>query len=261
MSNKLTYLLSLAKAATRKGETDDAIKERLVERVLSTAPEGDVDAAIKVIDVFGSKTSFLMNVGDEKGKLLDGVIERIRPKNALELGAFCGYSGLRIARKLPKGGRLFSLEINAANASVATRVWEHAGVADRVQAVVGSLDDGRTIGRLTSEFDLAPGALDFVFVDHEHSRYLPDLMLLLDSGLLHNGTVVLADNVKTPGAPKYRAYMREQQDDLWHTVEHKAHLEYQSFIPDLVLESTYLGPSRGSLSPVAARTESILDRS
>lgn len=243
MSNRLTYLASLIKAATRKGDTDDAIKERLVDEVMTSAPAGDIDAAIKVIDEFGSKTSFLMNVGDEKGVLLDDVIQRVQPKNALELGAFCGYSALRIARKLPVGGRLLSLEISPYNAGIASKVWEHAGVLDRVQAVVGAIEDGTTIGRLSSEFDLAPGSLDFVFIDHEHTRYLPDLLMLLDSGLLHQGTVVLADNVKVPGAPKYLAYMRDREGKEWRTVEHKAHLEYQSFIPDLVLESTYQGPT------------------
>ncbi len=35
--------------------------------------------------------------------------------------------------------------------------------------------------------------------------------------------------------------MREQQGKLWNTVEHKTHVEYQTLIPDLVLESEYLG--------------------
>ncbi|MGZ4510984.1 MAG: O-methyltransferase, partial [Mycobacterium sp.] len=53
--------------------------------------------------------------------------------------------------------------------------------------------------------------------------------------------IVVADNVRVPGAPKYREYMRQQQGKQWDTVEHKTHVEYQSLIPDLVLESEYLG--------------------
>ena len=60
-------------------------------------------------------------------------------------------------------------------------------------------------------------------------------------GWLHKGSIAVADNVRVPGAPKYRAYMREQQGTLWNTVEHKTHVEYQTLIPDLVLESEYLG--------------------
>ena len=44
-----------------------------------------------------------------------------------------------------------------------------------------------------------------------------------------------------PGAPDYRRHMREQQGTRWNTVEHKTHVEYQSLLPDLVLESEYLG--------------------
>ena len=241
MSNRFKYLFSLAKAATRKGETDDAVKERLVQHLLDTAPEGDVQAALDAIDDFASKDSFLMNIGDVKGVLLDDVVERVRPMKAVELGSFCGYSGLRIARALPAGGSLFSIEMNPNNADVSTRVWNHAGVGDRVTAVVGTIDDGKTIDRLKTEFGIAPGSLDLLFIDHEHSRYLPDLMLLLESDLLHAGSVVVADNVKFPGAPKYLAYMRANEGQSWRTVEHKSHLEYQRMIPDLVLESTYLG--------------------
>jgi catechol O-methyltransferase len=51
----------------------------------------------------------------------------------------------------------------------------------------------------------------------------------------------VADNVKVPGAPAYRAYMRTQECVTWRTVEHSTHVEYQSLLKDLVLESEYLG--------------------
>ena len=58
---------------------------------------------------------------------------------------------------------------------------------------------------------------------------------------LHRGTIVVADNVKIPGAPAYRAFMRQQNGAGWRTIEHNTHGEYGSVIPDLVLESEYLG--------------------
>jgi catechol O-methyltransferase len=83
--------------------------------------------------------------------------------------------------------------------------------------------------------------LDFLFIDHEKSAYLTDLESILERGWLHPGSVVVADNVRIPGAPRYRAYMAEQQGTLWNTVEHRTHVEYQTLLPDLVLESDYLG--------------------
>jgi hypothetical protein len=70
---------------------------------------------------------------------------------------------------------------------------------------------------------------------------MTDLLAIAERDWLHRGTVVVADNVGFPGAPKYRAYMRQQQGRLWKTTEHRTHVEYQSLIPDLVLESDYLG--------------------
>jgi catechol O-methyltransferase len=53
--------------------------------------------------------------------------------------------------------------------------------------------------------------------------------------------VALADNMGLPGSPKCLRYMRELENRQWRTVEHKTHVEYQTMIPDLVLESDYLG--------------------
>jgi catechol O-methyltransferase len=52
---------------------------------------------------------------------------------------------------------------------------------------------------------------------------------------------VVADDVRMPGAPAYRAYMRDHEGSAWRTTENRTHVEYQSLIRDLVLESEYLG--------------------
>jgi catechol O-methyltransferase len=134
------------------------------------------------------------------------------------------------------------VEFSAANAEVARRIWAHAGVDDRVTCLVGTLGDGgQTLDALANEHGFAAGTLDLMFIDHDKSAYLADLQSVIDRGWLHSGSIVVADNVRIPGAPKYRAYMKEQQGKLFNTVEHKTHVEYQSMLPDLVLESDYLG--------------------
>ena len=160
----------------------------------------------------------------------------------MELGTYCGYSALRTARAMPPGAHLWSIEFAAANAEIARRIWDHAGVADRVTAVVGSVGDGgTTLDRLSDEHGFAEGNLDFVFVDHDKAAYLPDLESLLKRRWLHRGSVVVADNVRIPGAPKYRAYMQAEEGSFWRTTEHPTHVEYQTLLKDLVLESEYLG--------------------
>jgi catechol O-methyltransferase len=227
---------------TKHWQVGDGREEALAAYVTEHARPGDVDDAIAAIDSFCYRRKIMMNVGDEKGAIVDRAVERVRPHQLLELGTYCGYSALRIVRAMPDDARLVTIEFADANAAVATRIWDHAGVGERVTVVVGYLGDGgTTMDRLESEHGFGPGTLDFVFVDHDKAAYLPDLERILERRWLHPGSVVVADNVKVPGAPAYRAYMSEQEGTSWRTVEHDTHVEYQSLIKDLVLESEFLG--------------------
>ena len=80
-----------------------------------------------------------------------------------------------------------------------------------------------------------------VFIDHDKAAYVPDLKLIVERGWLHPGSVVVADNIRNPGAPDYRELMRAAEGGAWRTTEHETHVEYQSLIKDLVLESEYVG--------------------
>jgi len=220
----------------------DGREEALATFVLANARLGDIDDAISKVDEFCYGQSFMMNVGDEKGQILDEAIRRTTPERLLEVGTYCGYSGLRMARAMSETAHLYSIEFFPANAEVARRIWDHAGIGERVILIQGSLgDDGRTINTLEAENGFEKGNLDLVFIDHDKNAYLPDLNRILEREWLHPGSVVVADNVKFPGAPKYRAYMQSHEVVKWQTVEHAAHAEYQSLIKDLVLESKYLG--------------------
>lgn len=225
----------------RTGQIGDGREAAVVDYVLDNARHGDVEDAIATIDRFAYDESFLINVGDEKGELLDAAVRRANPQLALELGTYCGYGALRIAAAAPSA-RVVSVELAEANAQNARRIWAHAGVADRVTCVVGTIGDGgATLDSLAAEQGFGSASVDFVFLDHDKNAYLADLLSIVERGWLHSGTIVVADNIKIPGAPKYRAYMRQEQDTTWQTVEHKTHGEYGSVFPDMVLESTYIG--------------------
>jgi catechol O-methyltransferase len=45
-----------------------------------------------------------------------------------------------------------------------------------------------------------------VFIDHAKSCYAPDTKLILESGTLHNGSLLVADNVLVPGVPEYLVF-------------------------------------------------------
>lgn len=222
-------------------QVGDGREERLAAYVIARARRGDVADVIRIIDEYCYEQSFLINVGDEKGTILDEAVRRANPKRILELGAYCGYSALRMAAAAPDA-TITSIEFNAANADICRRVWDHAGVAHRVAAITGTLGDGGvTRQRLRDERGFTPGSVDFVFVDHDKAVYLSDLQLILSEKWLRPGAIVVADNVKIPGAPAYRAYMKEQEGTRWRTTEHDTHVEYQNVLKDLVLVSEFLG--------------------
>lgn len=221
-------------------QAGDGREEKLARYVLANARPGDPADAIRAIDRFAYNEAFLINVGDEKGQILDAAVRRARPERILELGTYCGYSALRMVAAAPDA-QITSIEFNPANAQVARRIFAHAGVAARITVVVGTLGDGgTTIQALRETHGFGPGAVDFVFVDHAKDAYLPDLERIEAEGWLHPGSVVVADNVRFPGAPAYRAYLKRNEGRSWRTTEHPTHAEYQTLVKDLVLESVRL---------------------
>lgn len=231
------------KHLTTKWQVGDGREAKLADYVQANAKPGDVADAIRVIDEFAYNESFLINVGDEKGEILDDAVRRANAKRILELGTYCGYSSLRMAVTAPEA-HIYSIEFNVDNADIARRIHRHAGVGDRITVVVGTLDDGgQTVDALESEHGFTPGSVDLVFLDHAKEAYLSDIHLIVERGWLRLGALAVADNVKFPGAPEYHAYMKEHEGGLWKTEEHETHVEYQTMIKDLVLVSEYLGES------------------
>jgi hypothetical protein len=112
---------------------------------------------LATFDKFAYEKSMLINVGDEKGLLLDAAVRRANPALALELGTYCGYGALRIARAA-LNAKVYSVELAEANAANARQIWAHAGVADRVTCVVGTIGDGeRTLDRLANQHGFTSG--------------------------------------------------------------------------------------------------------
>src|SRR6201995_1506876 len=155
-----------ARNITTTGQIGDGREAAAVDYVLRNARAGDIDDVLGTIDKFAYEKSMLINVGDEKGQRLDAALRRADPALALELGTYCGYGALRIARAAPNA-KVYSVELAEANAANARQIWAHAGVADRVTCVVGTVGDGvHTLDALADAHDFIAGSLDFLFLDH-----------------------------------------------------------------------------------------------
>lgn len=70
------------------------------------------------------------------GAILDSVVCEVSPSTALELGTYCGYSTVRIARLLPPGTKLITLEFNPDYAAVARQIIEYSGLQDKVRVLL-----------------------------------------------------------------------------------------------------------------------------
>ncbi|XP_060786899.1 catechol O-methyltransferase A [Neoarius graeffei] len=208
--------------------------QRMLKAVQKNAIKGNPESVISAIDYFCKHSEWAMNVGNEKGAILDSVVTEVNPSTVLELGTYCGYSTVRIAHLLSPGTKLLTLEFNPANATIARQVIAYAGLQDKVTLIEGS--SGDVIPQLKERFGIM--TLDFIFLDHWKEQYLPDIKLLEECGLLRKGSVLLADNVICPGTPDYLEYVRNSPH--YESRYYPAHLEYTK-VEDGLEKSVFLG--------------------
>ncbi|TWW61559.1 Catechol O-methyltransferase [Takifugu flavidus] len=202
--------------------------QRLLAAVQKNATRGDPRSVVKAIDEFCRYTEWAMNVGDEKGCILDSVVSEVNPATVLELGTYCGYSTVRIATLLPPDAKLITLEFNPDFAVIARQVIAWAGQEEKVHLVEGS--SGDLIPKMKEQFGVK--SFDLVFLDHWKDRYLPD------AKLMEAGSVLLADNVICPGSPDYLDYVRNSPK--YRSQYFKSHLEYTK-VEDGLEKSVFLG--------------------
>ena len=205
---------------------------RVLEYVRANVARDQPEQVLAAMDHFARNDAFLMNVGDEKGLILDRAVRDSGAGRALELGAFCGYSAVRIARLLDgPGSSLTSIELSPTRAGVVRDMVAHAGLSDRVNVINAATDEA--IPTLEAPFDL-------VFLDHVKHLYHTDLLSLEKHELLNPGCIVVADNVGMfAGVEGYLDHVRTS--GLYASVHHNTSIEYREGISDMVEVSTWIG--------------------
>lgn len=120
-----------------------------------------------------------------QGKLLQLLATACNAHKILEIGSLAGYSGIWLARSLPVGGRLITLEVNPHHAEVVRQSFARAGVADRTEVRIGSALD------LLPQLEGA-APFDLVFIDADKPPYPQYLEWALR--LTRPGSIIVADN-------------------------------------------------------------------
>jgi predicted O-methyltransferase YrrM len=129
-----------------------------------------------------------INVSPTQGKLLHILARAQGARRILELGTLGGYSTIWLARALPQGGRLVTLEANPKHAEVARQNIARSGLTQLVELRLGSALD--SLKQMVAAGD-AP--FDFIFIDADKPGY-PDY-LIWTLKLSRPGTMIIADNV------------------------------------------------------------------
>ncbi|WP_312676972.1 O-methyltransferase [Microbacterium sp.] len=131
-----------------------------------------------------------IEVAPTGGKLLHLLARAIGARRVLEIGTLGGYSTIWLARALPDGGRVITIEAEPAHAAVARASIDRAGVGEKVEIRVG-----RGADVLPTLEDAAPFDLVFIDADKESNTIYLDWAARLS----RPGALVIVDNVVRSG--------------------------------------------------------------
>lgn len=127
-----------------------------------------------------------MQIPHEQGVLLTMLVQLTGARQVVEIGTFTGYSTLALARGLPPGGRVLTMDVSAEWTEIAGQAWRRAGVADLVEQRIGPAAE--TLRGLPTE-----PLVDLAFVDADKTGYLGYWEQLVPR--MRPGGLILVDNV------------------------------------------------------------------
>jgi predicted O-methyltransferase YrrM len=132
-----------------------------------------------------------IEVSAQHGRLLALLATVMRATRVLEIGTLAGYSTINLARGVGPGGRVVTLEYAPKHAEVARENLKRAGVADRVDVIVGAALD--TLPQLADRGE----TFDLVFIDADKENNVAYVEWAIKLGA--PGTVIVVDNIARMG--------------------------------------------------------------
>lgn len=164
-----------------------------VDRFLQQSTFGD-DPYAAFIE--GSRAAGLpeIQVSAVFGRALELLVRLTHASLVLEVGTLGGYSAAWMARALPVGGRVITLEIDPHHADVAAENLRSAGLGDRVEIRVGAAVD--SLAAMESDSDIAK-KVDLAFIDADKANNPRYVGFAVD--LVRPGGLIIVDNVVRNG--------------------------------------------------------------
>lgn len=132
-----------------------------------------------------------IEVSAQHGRLLSLLARMSNAKRVLEIGTLAGYSTINLARGVGADGHVVTLEFEQRHADVARENFERAGVADRIEVIVGAALD--TLPRLSDRGD----TFDMFFIDADKENNVSYVEWAIKLG--HPGSIIVVDNIARNG--------------------------------------------------------------
>lgn len=166
----------------------DELRDYLVAH--SDPPRNEVHRRLvaHTAEVLGDTSN--MQVAEEQGPWLTFTTRLLGARRVVEVGTFTGYSALCIAEGLASDGRLTCFDVNSDWVDIGRPFWAEAGVADRIEVVIGPALDGLSALPTDERIDLG-------FIDADKPNYAGYYELILER--LRPGGLIVADNTLWSG--------------------------------------------------------------
>lgn len=158
-----------------------------------TLTEADKGYAAHVVKAMDGAGLAAFSVSAMEGRLLESLARLSGAKKAVEIGSLYGYSAHWIARGLPEGARLYSLEREPACVNAAKEGIEASGLTRKVTVM-----DGPALESLKTLAKLAP--FEFCFIDADIENY-PAYLRWAAANLRPGGLVAVAGAFPKGKAP------------------------------------------------------------
>jgi predicted O-methyltransferase YrrM len=169
------------------GDRWGAVDRYIGDHLLGSDPK--LDAALAANAAGGLPA---IDVSPPQGKMLHLLARIAGAKRVLEVGTLGGYSTIWLARALPEGGKLISLEVSPHHAEVARANIASAGLAAKVEVRVGPALETLAGMRAAGE-----GPFDLVFLDADKENNANYVQAAL--AMTRKGSVIIVDNVVRDG--------------------------------------------------------------
>ena len=144
-----------------------------------------------------------MQIAPEQGAFLAMLVELTGARRCIEVGTFTGYSSTVVALALPEDGRLVCCDVSEAWTALASRYWNEAGVAHKIDLRIAPAAE--TLDQLLADGEQE--SFDFAFVDADKTGYDGYYERLLQ--LVRPGGLIAFDNTLWSG----KVLDREPADD------------------------------------------------